>query len=116
MNHFMLPNWNGLGLASPKYGNIAIEHLIKKMNNLGSENKNLIAKMFGGAAVLKNSNDLYNIGERNIEIAEKILQKNEIKIVASSVAGERGRKIIFNTKSGEVKMRYVRNSFDTDKK
>jgi len=25
INHYMLPLWNGQGLASPKYGNIAIE-------------------------------------------------------------------------------------------
>ena len=31
MNHFMLPLWNGEGLASPKYGNIAIDKLVKKM-------------------------------------------------------------------------------------
>ena len=32
MNHYMLPMWNGAGLASPKYGNIAIPKLIEQMN------------------------------------------------------------------------------------
>ncbi len=30
MCYYMLPYWNGNGLASPKYGNIAIEKLYKK--------------------------------------------------------------------------------------
>ena len=31
INHYMLPFWNGNGLASPKYGNIATEKLVEKM-------------------------------------------------------------------------------------
>ena len=50
INHFMLPLWNGNGLASPKYGNIAIEKLYENMLQTGSEHKNLIAKVFGGGA------------------------------------------------------------------
>ena len=31
INHYMLPLWNGNGLASPKFGNIATEKLIEKI-------------------------------------------------------------------------------------
>jgi chemotaxis protein CheD len=48
INHFMLPFWNGQGLASPKYGNIAIERLVEKMISLGCKKNNLKAKVFGG--------------------------------------------------------------------
>ena len=37
INHYMLPLWNGQGLASPKYGNIAIEKLLEKMISLGCQ-------------------------------------------------------------------------------
>ena len=48
INHFMLPLWNGNGLASPKFGNIATEKLIEKMQRNGSSLKNIVAKVFGG--------------------------------------------------------------------
>ena len=31
INHYMLPFWNGQGLASPKFGNIAIHKLLEKI-------------------------------------------------------------------------------------
>ena len=46
INHYMLPLWNGEGLASPKYGNIAIEKLIERMLYLGSRKSNLQAKIW----------------------------------------------------------------------
>ena len=48
MNHYMLPFWNGEGLATPKYGNIAIEKLLSRMLRLGCRKENLVAKIFGG--------------------------------------------------------------------
>ena len=53
MNHYMLPNWNGNDLASPKYGNIAIDKLINKLLLLGSKKEDLIAKIFGGGDMLE---------------------------------------------------------------
>ncbi|MBN1596957.1 MAG: hypothetical protein JW894_01580 [Bacteroidales bacterium] len=47
----MLPFWNGSGLATPKYGNIAIEKLLKKLVSMGSRKDQIIAKVFGGSEV-----------------------------------------------------------------
>src|SRR5512133_3111807 len=55
INHYMLPLWNGKGLASPKYGNIAIRKLYEKMIDLGCSSMNLNAKVFGGADVLQST-------------------------------------------------------------
>ncbi len=110
INHYMLPFWNGQGLASPKYGNIAIEKLIKNLIHIGSDKKDLIAKVFGGAAVINSSDCVFNIGERNIEIQESILHENGIKVVAKSVGGQMGRKLIFNTETGTVRMKYIKKT------
>lgn len=75
INHYMLPYWNGKGLASPKYGNIAIEKLIQKMIEQGCQIKDLQAKVFGGGDVLATENKIFNIGKRNIELAEHYLKK-----------------------------------------
>lgn len=110
INHYMMPFWNGTGLASPKYGNIAIEKLVKNMINLGSEKKDLIAKVFGGAAVLNSNECIFNIGERNIEIQSSILSDVGIEVVAASVGGTLGRKLIFDTETGTVRMKFIKKS------
>ncbi|MEE4196753.1 MAG: chemotaxis protein CheD [Bacteroidales bacterium] len=107
MCHYMLPLWNGDGLASPKYGNIAIEKLIDKMLNFGSQKYNIKAKIFGGGEVIETQNPHFNIGQRNISLATDMLSEAKIPIISSSVGGKLGRKIIFFTHSGEVKQRYV---------
>jgi len=106
MNHYMVPLWNGEGLESPKYGNIAIEMLLQKLSDIGAQRKSLVAKMFGGASQY-HSNSILNVGERNILVAQTMLDKLRIPIVASSMGGNRGRKIIFNTQTGEVMMKYM---------
>lgn len=107
INHYMLPLWNGKGLASPKYGNIAIEKLVNKLIALGANRKNLIGKVFGGGEVIQSKQQSFHIGERNIMIAKQLLNEYNIPIVGSSVGGKAGRKIIFNIKTGEVMMKYV---------
>lgn len=107
INHYMLPLWNGQGLPSPKYGNIAIEKLLEKMYQMGSQKKNLKAKVFGGGEVIETNIKQFNIGERNIEIAIELLREYKIPIVAQSVGGKLGRKIEYNTATGEVKHRFI---------
>ena len=102
MNHHLLPFWNGQGLASPKYGNIAIEKLIKKMISYGSKKENLKSKIFGGANLFVKKNEIFKIGERNIQIAKDVLHEHKIPIVNQNVGGHYGRKIIFQTNTGTV--------------
>lgn len=114
INHFMLPYWNGKGLASPKYGNIAMETLLQKMINLGSKKSNIQAKIFGGGQVLQMLNNHFDIGPRNIQYARSFLSSEGIRIVSSSVGGTEGRKIIFDTLSGMVLMRFIKRSTITN--
>ncbi|UII26818.1 chemotaxis protein CheD [Fulvivirga maritima] len=106
MNHYMLPIWKGEGLASPKYGNIAIEKLINRMLNLGAQKGNLVAKIFGGASQYGEKTN-FSTARHNIQVAKDILQEHKIPIIASNVGGEKGRKILFNTITGEVFLKYV---------
>jgi len=108
MSHYMLPLWNGDGLASPKYGNIAIDKILGKMIALGSNKYNIVAKVFGGGEVIDTETQYFQIGDRNIKLALEILEEKKIPIVSSSVGGKFGRKIIMNTITGEIKQRYVK--------
>lgn len=109
INHFMLPLWNGQGLASPKYGNIAIEKLLERMLLLGCQKKNLVAKVFGGGEVIETSSQ-FHIGARNIEVAMAMLAENDIPVVAKSVGGKLGRKLEYDTDTGSVRQRYIQKT------
>ncbi|MBL4705336.1 MAG: chemotaxis protein CheD [Flavobacteriales bacterium] len=104
INHYMLPLWNGNGLATPKFGNVAIEKLIQRMELMNCRRDTMIAKVFGGA---NQSQGVINIGGRNTQVAFDMLEEAGIRIVAKSVGGSVGRKIILNTGTGEVLMKYV---------
>jgi chemotaxis protein CheD len=101
----MLPFWNGEGLASPKFGNIAIEKLLERMIRQGSKKSDLVAKVFGGANQM---NATINIGARNIQIAEEMLAGLNIRIISKSMGGTVGRKMSFNSESGEILMRFLK--------
>jgi len=107
INHYMLPFWNGQGLASPKYGNIAIPKLIEKMNSFGCKQSNLKAKVFGGANIFESKLEQFQIGKRNIEIAQQTLNEYNIRIISSSTGGTKGRKIQFLTSTGEVRQKII---------
>lgn len=104
MNHYMLPFWNGQGLASVKFGNIAIEKLISELIRKNCRVQDMVAKVFGGANQV---NFTARIGDRNAEIAKQILAAHHIKIAAENVGGQLGRKIIFDTYTGTVRMKFV---------
>jgi chemotaxis protein CheD len=107
INHFMLPLWNGDGLATPKFGNVAIEKLIERMIQLGCKKENLKAKLFGGASQINSSME---IGLRNVEVAKDILAQHKIPVIAENVFGKVGRKIRYNTGTGQVMMKFLNRS------
>jgi len=109
INHYLLPLWNGEGLPTPRYGNIAIASLVDRMLGLGCSRETLCAKLFGGAAMWENSNGLLAVGERNIDLAWRLLDEYRIPVVASDLGGDVGRKIIFDSATGTVLLRRNRS-------
>jgi len=107
INHYMLPLWTGSSIPSPKYGDVSIDLLIKRMQGLGSRKQNLVAKIFGGATQHATGPKPFGIGERNISIAVDVLGRHGIEIQRRSVGGTQGRKIVFNTGTGQVFMSYL---------
>ena len=101
INHFMLPSFSGEGVASPRFGDIAIKELLDQLAQLGSQKHNLLAKMFGGACVLEAfRNRQHHLGMKNIDIARALLEAESIPLVGHDVGGQRGRKLIFHTDDG----------------
>jgi len=109
INHFMLPYWNGDGLETLKYGNIAIKQLFQKMLDIGAKKEDIVCKIFGGAKVLGKQDSAFQVGQQNIELAVKMVTEMDIAIISSSTGGKQGRKIHYNTGTGEVFQKYLTN-------
>jgi len=102
INHYLLPLWNGLGLPTPRFGDIAVSMLIERMMAQGSLRKNMVAKIFGGATMWEHGSGVYAVGERNVDLAFRTMAQEGVSVVAADVEGEAGRKIILDTETGEV--------------
>lgn len=100
MNHFQLPNWDGRGHASPRFGNVAVGSLLTEVERLGGRPEQMRAKIFGGASVLTKKRCDQHLGLRNAELARTLLDEAGIPIVSEDVGGRRGRKLVFQTDDG----------------
>lgn len=109
MNHYLLPLWNGNGLESPKYGNIAIPKLIENMENIGCLKRNMEAKIFGGANIHKTNSEGQMIGQKNVLIAKEILRAHGICIKAEDTGGNNGRRIMMISDANRIMLKYVQN-------
>jgi chemotaxis protein CheD len=116
INHYMLPLWNGEGLPTPRYGNVAIIALIERLQGFGCLTSRLQAKLFGGAAMWDNGNSLVSVGERNIDQAWLMLERYGIPVVAKDLGGNASRKIIFNSETGEVLLRRQHSTFQSERR
>jgi len=112
--HYMLPQWEGPGEASTRYGDIALELLLKQFQIHGSKFGDLEAKIFGGACMFQafragdGSDD--HIGSRNIKVALQTFSRLGIAIAARDTGGENGRKIKMQSDTGSVAVSVIRNS------
>ena len=100
MCHFKLPITKNRLEATVNYGNVAVLTLINIFMEQGAKSNNLEAQIIGGAFNPDFSDE--DIGKENVEVAKKILFKKKIRIVSEDVRGERGRKLVFNSSTGQT--------------
>jgi chemotaxis protein CheD len=75
--------------------------LLQKLFDLGAEKRTLIVKV-AGAARLLDANGVFRIGERNIAVLEKVLEKNGIPIAGEDVGGTVARTMSLHLSSGKT--------------
>ncbi|MDH4184216.1 MAG: response regulator [Nitrospinota bacterium] len=109
MNHFMLPGGDSPSMQS-KYGDWATKKLLDSMLAIDPRRENLEAHIYGGAAVVGHLNSGFDIGQRNVIIAEKILKEYGINVVQRRTGGDAGMKIFFDNYQGTVQIRFVQKS------
>lgn len=98
MNHFIYPKATK-SERNARYGNLSLAYMLKLMTGAGSNKSDLIAHIIGGA---DNSNLSSNVGKQNVRMAQKFLKKHNIQIVSEDVGGSIGKKVVFNTVTGEI--------------
>lgn len=111
INHYVLPH-HGREPASARYGDVAIDQLLGEMQRFGSRPENLVAKIFGGAAVLPFDSTGRSVGTENVGIALNRLRELEIRIVARRTGGARGLYIRLFTETGAVMARTIKSQAD----
>ena len=107
INHYVYPRTNDKREATVKFGNVAVPALIKMMEEAGSRRDDLDAQIFGGGYPEDSRGN--NMGEENVRMARKVLAARGINVVSEDVGGTRGRKVVFDTGTGEVVVLKVQN-------
>lgn len=111
MNHFRLPATRNPSEATPSFGNVATLALIRLLEDAGSRRADLQAQIMGGGSPEGVGGD--HMGARNVQAARDVLRKKGIQVVAEDVGGHVGRKVHFDTTTGQVvvlKTRDIRQS------
>jgi chemotaxis protein CheD len=106
MNHYVLPIGHGES-RNARYGDVAIDDLIVGMKALGCRDGDLVAKVFGGAAVLPVYSSNRTVGMQNLQLALKRLNDHGIPVIGRRTGGAQGLLIRFATDLGEVTVRKV---------
>ncbi len=99
--HIVLPDASGRGALPGKFADTALPHMLAELARIGVHREGLIAKIAGGACMFGVSGPL-QIGDSNVEAVQSLLAKENIRIVARDVGGQKGRRVTLDCSSGEL--------------
>ncbi len=99
LNHYVLPLPAAEGETSGRFAHIAMRQLLAAVRVHGAGSQ-LRAKVFGGmVSAFSQASDL---GTRNVSCALLALEEHGVPVVAMDVGGARGRKLVYETDTGEA--------------
>jgi chemotaxis protein CheD len=100
--HILLPESNEANGSREvyKYADTAIEALVKAMERQGSSRLHVVAKIAGGANMFINTG--ISIGDRNVAIVKRELNRLNIRLVAEDTGANYGRTVEFSTDDGTM--------------
>jgi chemotaxis protein CheD len=108
MNHYLRdhpPDEAGANVG--EFGITATQRIVQAALKIDDNRHHYRASVFGGAAVLKMASGRADIGEANVKVARDVLRAAGIRIVHEEVGGTRGRRVKFNTQTGEIECRFA---------
>ena len=104
--HIVLPTANGKQERPAKFVDTAIPALLKAMGEVSTGRPEITAKLAGGASMFTTT-VAATIGRQNVEACKLHLGELGIPIVAEHCGGKKGRRMIFHTGTGEVRIEIV---------
>ena len=104
MNHFLLP---GQEASDDKqrdrlYGSYLMELLLNGLYKRRARKENMQVKLFGGAKMFESR---FDPGKRNAEFILKFVADEGLKVTASSLGGNLGRRIEFVPVTGQSRQK-----------
>lgn len=106
LSHIMLPDSKSFSknIKVEKFADLAIPSMIEEIRN-GSLSTRLVAKIAGGASMFSFSDSNNNIGQRNIEAVENILQALKVPIISRDTGGKIGRTMVVDLDDFEISIK-----------
>jgi len=111
MAHCVFPKLRFKERPTNYHTDIAVNSLIRSLRAFNSTHRNLEAQLFGGGHLYGHEK---RRAEQVIKRVRRILKKRRINIISEDVGGILGRKVVFNTHSGEVMVYKTRQVRRTD--
>ncbi len=93
-----------------QYVDSSMEWMLERFKKMGIKPKDLDVKIFGGSEIFydsKRQGKSVSVGSKNVEAAMRSISEKELKLKAWNVGGNKGRKVIFYTDTGEVFTKFV---------
>jgi chemotaxis protein CheD len=88
-----------------RYVTCVIPEMIQRIARHCIETADIEVKLFGGAEMFTNNHNNPSVGRQNVESAVRIIEAEGLRVKSANVGGLAGRKISFNTHTGQVFMR-----------
>jgi chemotaxis protein CheD len=114
--HAVMPSRRGAGRKKSssrdifQYVDSSMAWMLDQFDQIRIRREDIEVKIFGGSEIFYNNiryDGSMSIGRKNIEAAMKTIHEQNLKLKAWNVGGDKGRKVIFNTNTGEVFTKFV---------
>lgn len=100
--HVMLADSCGRKTTPGKFADTAVPHLVELLEREGAGAAGLVAKLAGGANMFGTPTGPMQIGQNNAAAVLQQLKRFRIRVVATHLGGNRGRRITLNCANGEL--------------
>jgi chemotaxis protein CheD len=110
MAHCMYPSVGREEKSATYYADFAVPQVIRKMMEF--KGRFMVAQLLGGSHM--HGERMCRRTLKLVATIRKILKQNDIRIVSEDLGGRLGRKIVFDTYSGDVMVLKTKNIRKTD--
>ena len=109
MAHYTRP-YRMPGLDSSSFfAGPAIKWLLQCLFKHGARREDLEVQLFGGASSYMHRGYIQGLHEENVKVGVQLIKQTGLELQVMDVGGKRGRKVVFNSGTGESAVAHVDN-------